>query len=138
MVDQDAERRAAVNTKRTKGSKTTKSGITASSCPSISSCLRALKVVTDPERELRLPERAAAAERRKPQVFPVLVQQRLPGPVEVHREPERECLEADAVGRSRVHEPQSTDHGRFTEDRCLLKRVERRIADDRRVGFRRP
>src|ERR1700731_4455457 len=53
------------------------------------------EVVADPDRELRLAERRAATLGREHHVFPCLVEQRAPRPVEVDREPEGECLEPD-------------------------------------------
>ena len=74
-----------------------------------------LEVVADPQRELDLAQPVAAAAERRPsrgrigehQIFPVAVEQRPPRPVEMDREAERERLEADAVGRAAVDQPEA-------------------------------
>src|SRR5262245_59002504 len=55
-----------------------------------------LKIVPDPDGEVRLTERVTAALRGEDDVLPVLVEERSPSPVEVDREPERERLEPDS------------------------------------------
>src|SRR5436190_19806210 len=68
-----------------------------------------LKVVADPNTELRLAERGTAAALREDDVLPLFIPQRPPRPVEVNWEPEHERLEADAVGRPAVLQPEATD-----------------------------
>ena len=78
-----------------------------------------LEIVSDPERQLRLAELLAAAGGRKQQVLPLPVEQRLPRPVDVDGEAQGERLEADAVGRARIHQAQAADGLRRAEDRLL-------------------
>src|SRR5579862_223977 len=84
---------------------------------------RPSEVVSNPEAELHFPEHRRSARRRKQEIFPVLVEQRLPGEIEVHREAEHEALEADAVRRAAVDQPEARDGLRGPEDR-------RHVAED--------
>src|SRR5207237_579991 len=70
------------------------------------------EVVSNPNSEARLAEVGAAALRREQHVFPVLVEQRAPRPVEVDGEAERERLEADAVRGTPVLQTEAADVAR--------------------------
>src|SRR5687768_18125754 len=90
-----------------------------------------LPVVADPHRELRLAEPGAAARHAlgggvgpEHDVFPLPVQQRLPRPVEVDGEAEREGGEADAVRGARVDEAHSRHDDRAAEYRRACEVVE--------------
>src|SRR5258706_8773067 len=76
-----------------------------------------LKIVSDPQRELRLAESAAPALRREQHVLPVLVEERLPRPIEMDREADEEGLEADAVRGARVDQPEAVDYDRLSQHR---------------------
>src|SRR3954468_16158674 len=79
-------------------------------------CAASLEVVPDPEVELALPELVAAAAGREDQVFPVLVERRLPHVVDVQREAEQEALDADAVRGPAVLQAPAGDGLRFAVD----------------------
>src|SRR5688572_11996658 len=77
-------------------------------------------VVADPELELHFPEGRAICKaigvrgagldaRTDGGVLVVLVEQRLPRKIEVHRETEQETLEPEAVGRAAVEQPDAAD-----------------------------
>src|SRR5213075_15791 len=93
-------------------------GASCSSWLRSASCPSCLKVVADPDGEARLAELVGAADalpgRRRRRagehnIFPVLVEERPPRPVEVQREPEQERLEADAVRRAAVLQAEPGD-----------------------------
>src|SRR5688500_7541325 len=90
-----------------------------------------LPVVADPHRELGLAEPGAAARHAlgggigpEHDVFPLLVQQRLPRPVEVDGEAERERGEADAIRRARIDKAQPRHRDRGAEHRRAREVVE--------------
>src|SRR4051812_26136226 len=68
-----------------------------------------LEVVADPDGEAWLAEFRAAAGCSELQIFPLLVEQRAPRPVEVNRGSEREGLEAEAVGGAAVLQAEPAD-----------------------------
>src|SRR5579871_5751968 len=76
-----------------------------------------LEVVSNPEAERHLPERRRSTGRRKEQILPVLVEQRLPREIEVHREAEQKALEADAVRGAAVDQTEAGDRRRRSEHR---------------------
>src|SRR5579862_381453 len=114
---------------------------------------RPLEVVPYPHRKPRLPPRRAAAVTvdaaavlaGEHDVLPGAVEERPPGPVEVDREAERERLEAEAVRRAAVLQPESADVARraVNQQRIAVHILPRSaggihlIADDRRADFRR-
>src|SRR5262245_45329668 len=67
------------------------------------------EVVAHPDREARFPELRAAAGGDEERLLPLLVEQCPPRPVEMQREAEDERLQADAVRRPAVPEPESGD-----------------------------
>ena len=77
----------------------------------------ALKIIAYPDAELHPAEPGAPGVRAgqpirngwigEQHIFPILVEQRAPRPVEVHGEPERERLEAEAVRRRAVDQPEA-------------------------------
>src|SRR6476659_1505904 len=79
---------------------------------------RSLKVVPDPDAELDLPQPLAAGLAvlrsliRVQVVFPILVEQRAPGPVEVDRESQRERLQPHAVGSPGILQTEPRDGAR--------------------------
>src|SRR4029453_14448799 len=70
-----------------------------------------LEVVANPERELWFPEPAGATLQCIDDVFVVFVQQGFPGPVEMHRKANEECLQPEAVRRARVDQAEAPDSG---------------------------
>src|SRR5882672_10862803 len=94
---------------------------------------RDLEVVADPHRELRSAERGAATEGRESQIFPILVEERLPRVVEVDGKTERKCLEPEAVRRTCIDQSQPIDDGGRPVDRRLLERIVEGVPDDRYV-----
>src|SRR4051812_11145779 len=99
-----------------------------------------LEIVANPDAELRPPQPlAAAAEAVDGRVvgihvvFPALVEQRPPRPVEVDREAEREGLEADAVGGAAVDQTQAAKRvGRPEGRRDVAGEEVLRVAGNRR------
>src|SRR5262245_46562673 len=98
----------------------------------------ASEVVPDPEAELHAAEVVAAAHAaqgtgiREDRVFPGAIEERLPGPVEVHREAEQEALQAEAIGRAAVDEAEAVDlHGRSEDRYDRAEEVDDLVVEDR-------
>src|SRR6266850_2584115 len=90
-----------------------------------------LEVVSNPDRKPRLAPARASAAGGKHDVFPILVEQGTPRPIEVDREPDREGLQPDAVGRARIDEPEPADELRGAPDRSTRPTGRRRgVAGD--------